>query len=45
MYWTLLVAGLIALAFALRWGVSALWVAFISDRWNEFDGDDRDDER
>ena len=43
MYWLLAVAALVALAFALRWVISAIWVSFISNRWNEFDGEDRRD--
>lgn len=43
MLWFLLAAGSIGLALLIRWSAAAVWVRFISDRWNEFDA--RDDRR
>ena len=41
MLWLLLTIGSIALAYALRWAVAAVWTALISNRWNALDGHDQ----
>ena len=40
MWWPAAVVGVVAAGFAARWLISAVWVAFIADRWNEFDSDE-----
>ena len=37
MTWVVVSVFALLLALAVRWAASAVWVRFISDRWNEFD--------
>ena len=41
MWVVLALAGLVIVALGLRWLISAVWVAFISNRWNVFDSEDK----